>query len=367
MATEKYQQFPSQVDPAPLPLRRLSAHTPETETHEEFTDDPLALYLRDIAKIPLLTSQREKELFEIFSNQRPTATIELLGKKQEELRKIKTELKIVGLPHDRHILLAHERHIRKEIQSTHAELAKTESGRALDEIVTANLRLVVAIAKHYLHRGLALEDLIEEGNIGLMRGVERFDVNKGYKLSTYASWWIKQGIRRALQEKGSTIRLPSYQYDLHKKILKVTDRLTQEKGYIPSPEDVAAELTIDVETLLTLVASQDQIFALDGPASNDADSSDLIETIEDTSIVPPEEEAAIAIESQELQKALARNLSKREQETIALLYGLKDGRQYTRLEVAKQLSLSRERIRQLEMSALAKLRNNPRVARKLQG
>ena len=283
----------------------------ETEAAEEVdvlegvsTEDPVRMYLKEIGNVPLLTSEEEVEL------------------------------------------------------AKRVEAGDEEAKRKLTE---ANLRLVVSIAKKYVGRGMLFLDLIQEGNMGLMKAVDKFDYNKGYKFSTYATWWIRQAITRGIADTGRTIRVPVHMVETINKTLRMTRTLLQELGREPTPEEVAEHLGVPVSRVREVLKISRDPVSLDTPIGEE-DDSHLGDFIEDDSALSPADSAAFSMLKAELAQAL-ESLTERERQVIRLRFGLEDGRQRTLEEVGKEFNVTRERIRQIEAKALRKLRHPSRSKR----
>ena len=283
----------------------------ETEAAEEVdvlegvsTEDPVRMYLKEIGNVPLLTSEEEVEL------------------------------------------------------AKRVEAGDEEAKRKLTE---ANLRLVVSIAKKYVGRGMPFLDLIQEGNMGLMKAVDKFDYNKGYKFSTYATWWIRQAITRGIADTGRTIRVPVHMVETINKTLRMTRTLLQELGREPTPEEVAEHLGVPVSRVREVLKISRDPVSLDTPIGEE-DDSHLGDFIEDDSALSPADSAAFSMLKAELAQAL-ESLTERERQVIRLRFGLEDGRQRTLEEVGKEFNVTRERIRQIEAKALRKLRHPSRSKR----
>ena len=273
---------------------------------DDIADDSVRLYLREIGKIPLLNAEEELALA-----QRVVA-----GEKE-----------------------------------------------AKDQMAEANLRLVVSIAKRYVGRGLDLLDLIEEGNTGLLRAVEKFDPDKGFKFSTYATWWIRQAITRAIADQARTIRIPVHMVETINKLLRTQRRLTQDLNREPTNEEIAKEMEIDVAKVEHIMKIKQDISSLDASIRDDEEESVLADFIEDEDTITPEQSAAGQLLKEQVKDMLGA-LTEREQKILKLRFGLEDGKQHTLEEVGQEFSVTRERIRQIEAKALAKLRKH-KDARKL--
>ena len=300
-------------------------------------DDPVRMYLKEIGKIPLLSLDEETEL----------ARIVVDG------REAKTKLEEIEVDDQNTV----------SIEEYEQLLALSETAdEAKDKLVNANLRLVVSIAKRYLGRGLQFLDLIQEGNMGLIKAVDKFDHLKGFKFSTYATWWIRQAITRAVADQARTIRIPVHMVETINKLVRVQRQLVQELSREPSPEEVAARMEISVEKVQQIQKIAQEPISLESPVGEEEDSS-LGDFISDPQALDPYEYTAKMKLREELDEVLA-TLTEREERVLRLRFGLIDGRQRTLEEVGKEFNVTRERIRQIEAKALRKLKH-PSRSRKL--
>ena len=272
------------------------------ENVDQFADDSVRLYLREIGKIPLLSNEEEVDL---------------------AYRIVKGEKK------------------------------------AKDKMVEANMRLVVSIAKRYSGRGLDFLDLIQEGNTGLLRAVEKFDPDKGFKFSTYATWWIRQAITRAIADQARTIRIPVHMVETINKVLRATRKLTNELNREPTVEEIAKEMGMEPEKIDYVMKIKQDIASLDATVGRDGDDEDSVlgDFIEDEGRVSPEDAAAAQMLKEQIAEILS-SLSEREQKVVKLRFGIGGGRPHTLEEVGAEFSVTRERIRQIEAKALSKLRKH---------
>lgn len=314
---------------------------------DDVSDDSVRMFLREIGKIPLLSGDEELTLaHQIVENQPRLAKViaavaELEAKKQSEEGLSEAE--------------------KLELKSLKSE--QTKLSRPKDKMAEANLRLVVSIAKRYVGRGLDLLDLVQEGNTGLLRAVEKFDPDKGFKFSTYATWWIRQAITRAIADQARTIRIPVHMVETINKLLRTQRRLTQELNREPTNEEIAEAMEIEPEKVEHIMKIKQDISSLDASIRDDDEESVLSDFIEDEDTTSPEEAATSQLLKEQVRNMLS-TLSDREQKIIRLRFGLEDGKQHTLEEVGAEFAVTRERIRQIEAKALAKLRKH-RDAKKL--
>ena len=317
--------------------------TPEDELNngqylDDISDDSVRLHLREIGKIPLLNADEELELAQqIVAN-------------HDELEQVQEELKNPDLtPSERSKLT----------------MRQTKLSRPKDKMAEANMRLVVSIAKRYSGRGLDFLDLIQEGHTGLLRAVEKFDPDKGFKFSTYATWWIRQAITRAIADQARTIRIPVHMVETINKLLRTQRRMTQELNREPTIQELAKELEMEPEKVEYVIKIKQDISSLDAGVGRDGDDDESVlgDFIEDEDSVTPEESAATQLLKEQVQSVLS-TLSDREQKIIKMRFGLDGGKSHTLEEVGQEFAVTRERIRQIEAKALAKLRKH-KDARKL--
>lgn len=307
-------------------------------------EDPVRMYLKEIGKVPLLSGDEEIELAKLMEEgNRVQANIDAIKKEAKE----KTSAE------------EHDALMKKAEKMKTKNAAVIQKGNsAKDRLIEANLRLVVSIAKRYVGRGMQFLDLIQEGNMGLLKAVEKFDYSKGYKFSTYATWWIRQAITRAIADQARTIRIPVHMVETINKLMRVQRQLLQELGREPTTEEVAAEMKIPVERVAEIQKISQEPVSLETPIGEEEDSH-LGDFIMDEKVPVPAEAASASILREELLKVL-ETLTDREQRVLRLRFGLDDSKQRTLEEVGKEFNVTRERIRQIEAKALRKLRHPTR-------
>ncbi len=296
-------------------------------------EDPVRMYLKEIGKVPLLSAEEEISL----------------AKKMEAGDAAQVQMDEMGNDLDDDT--------KKQLQ----ELID-DGDYAKKKLAEANLRLVVSIAKRYVGRGMLFLDLIQEGNLGLIKAVEKFDYSKGYKFSTYATWWIRQAITRAIADQARTIRIPVHMVETINKLIRVSRQLLQELGREPSPEEIAEEMDIPVDRVREILKISQEPVSLETPIGEEEDSH-LGDFIQDENVPVPADAAAFTLLKEQLEEVLD-TLTDREQKVLKLRFGLDDGRARTLEEVGKEFNVTRERIRQIEAKALRKLRH-PSRSRKL--
>lgn len=312
-----------------LAVEKIDLSIPEGTNIE----DPVRMYLKEIGKVPLLSAEEEIEL----------------AQKMEAGEFAKSQLTEDGdnLDDD----------ARKELEDL-----VNQGDYAKKKLAEANLRLVVSIAKRYVGRGMLFLDLIQEGNLGLIKAVEKFDYRKGYKFSTYATWWIRQAITRAIADQARTIRIPVHMVETINKLIRVSRQLLQELGREPSPEEIAEQMEVPVERVREILKISQEPVSLETPIGEEEDSH-LGDFIQDENVPVPADAAAFTLLKEQLVEVLS-TLTEREQKVLRLRFGLDDGRARTLEEVGKEFNVTRERIRQIEAKALRKLRH-PSRSRKL--
>mgnify|MGYP002564108003 FL=1 len=306
-------------------------------------EDPVRMYLKEIGKVPLLSADEEIELAQNMED--GAVAIEKINVLKGRLDGASEEEKA---------------EIKEEIKTLQRDVDK--GADAKKRLAEANLRLVVSIAKRYVGRGMLFLDLIQEGNLGLIKAVEKFDYKKGYKFSTYATWWIRQAITRAIADQARTIRIPVHMVETINKLIRVSRQLLQELGREPSPEEIAKEMNMPVERVREILKISQEPVSLETPIGEEEDSH-LGDFIKDDNVPVPADAAAFTLLKEQLEEVLG-TLTEREQKVLTLRFGLEDGRARTLEEVGKEFNVTRERIRQIEAKALRKLRH-PSRSRKL--
>lgn len=306
-------------------------------------EDPVRMYLKEIGKVPLLSADEEIELAQNMED--GAVAIEKINVLKGRLDGASEEEKA---------------EIKEEIKTLQRDVDK--GADAKKRLAEANLRLVVSIAKRYVGRGMLFLDLIQEGNLGLIKAVEKFDYKKGYKFSTYATWWIRQAITRAIADQARTIRIPVHMVETINKLIRVSRQLLQELGREPSPEEIAKEMSIPVDRVREILKISQEPVSLETPIGEEEDSH-LGDFIKDDNVPVPADAAAFTLLKEQLEEVLG-TLTEREQKVLTLRFGLEDGRARTLEEVGKEFNVTRERIRQIEAKALRKLRH-PSRSRKL--
>lgn len=323
------------------------------EGEHTLVDDPVKVYLKEIGKVPLLSGEEEIELAKQMLKGVEFQKMIALMKDREEGKEIAEEdLPIFELLPD-----AFE---QEELDAMNAEIAKGE--KAKQRLSEANLRLVVSIAKRYVGRGMHFLDLIQEGNLGLIKAVEKFDYQKGYKFSTYATWWIRQAITRAIADQARTIRIPVHMVETINRVMRVSRQLVQELGRDPTSEEIAREINQPEEKVREILKIALDPVSLETPIGEEEDSH-LGDFIPDDDVPAPVEATSQIMLREQLVEVLS-TLTPREAKVLELRFGLRDGRQRTLEEVGKEFNVTRERIRQIESKALRKLRH-PSRSRKL--
>ena len=331
--------FPPELEDDILPPVAELEEIPEEEIVDPNTlvdsfaiDDPVRMYLKEIGKVDLLTPEREVELAQAMGA--GAAAKEQLAELEKSGGEIPAE--------------------------TLKELKKAIKGgeRAKQQLAEANLRLVVSIAKRYVGRGMLFLDLIQEGNLGLIKAVEKFDYVKGFKFSTYATWWIRQAITRAIADQARTIRIPVHMVETINKVIRVNRQLLQELGHDPSPEETAEEMGMPVEKVREILKIAQEPVSLETPIGEEEDSH-LGDFIPDEDASEPSEAASFTLLKEQLVDVLS-TLTPREEKVLRLRFGIEDGRTRTLEEVGKEFNVTRERIRQIEAKALRKLRHPSR-------
>ena len=300
-------------------------------------DDPVRMYLKEIGKVDLLTPEQEIDYAMKMAD----------GSAAQQEKEEREKAVQAGTA---------EPYTPEELEAVEARIKLgQDSGKKMAE---ANLRLVVSIAKRYVGRGMLFLDLIQEGNLGLIKAVEKFDHTKGYKFSTYATWWIRQAITRSIADQARTIRIPVHMVETINKVIRVSRQLLQELGHDPSPEEVAEEMNMPVEKVRDILKIAQEPVSLETPIGEEEDSH-LGDFIPDEDASEPAEAASFTFLHEQLEQVLS-TLTPREEKVLRLRFGIEDGRTRTLEEVGKEFNVTRERIRQIEAKALRKLRHPSR-------
>lgn len=307
-------------------------------------EDPVRMYLKEIGKVPLLSADEEIDLAQ---------KMEARSVAVEKIPLLKERLAETGDEQEKE-------EIQAEIKALQLDVDRGSDAKK--RLAEANLRLVVSIAKRYVGRGMLFLDLIQEGNLGLIKAVEKFDYRKGYKFSTYATWWIRQAITRAIADQARTIRIPVHMVETINKLIRVSRQLLQELGREPTPEEIAEEMKMPVERVREILKISQEPVSLETPIGEEEDSH-LGDFIKDDNVPVPADAATFTLLKEQLEEVLG-TLTEREQKVLTLRFGLEDGRARTLEEVGKEFNVTRERIRQIEAKALRKLRH-PSRSRKL--
>jgi RNA polymerase primary sigma factor len=323
-----------------VPLRELALDLRSSEDDGRLGgpgSDPVRMYLKEIGKVPLLTAEQEVSLAQKIERGLAAAA---------QLVILEDSYGAEGVPR------AERRPLERQV---------TEGLEAKEILIEANLRLVVSIAKRYRNRGMAFLDLIQEGNLGLMRAVDKFDYTKGFKFSTYATWWIRQAITRAIADQARTIRIPVHMVETINKVVRVQRQMLQELGREPTLEELADRTEMTTSRVREILRINQDTVSLNEPMGDEEDFS-LSDVIEDQGAVVPADAAARAMLNEAVKQALSE-LSDREQKVVRLRFGLDDGQMRTLEEVGREFGVTRERIRQIESKTLAKLRHPMRSSR----
>ncbi len=346
METEQFEDFLDEVEEKGIELERDDEPKDDKKEKKQIDmknlsvprnvkiDDPVRMYLKEIGRVDLLTADEEVEL-----------AIKILD----------------GMAAEEKLAALREEHNDPEYYDKELDLIIIKGENARKHLAEANLRLVVSIAKRYVGRGMLFLDLIQEGNMGLMKAVEKFDHTKGFKFSTYATWWIRQAITRAIADQARTIRIPVHMVETINKLIRVQRQLLQDLGREPTPEEIGEEMDLTEEKVRGILKISQEPVSLETPIGEE-DDSHLGDFIEDTDAQSPSDHAAYELLKEQLEDVLD-TLTDREENVLRLRFGLDDGRTRTLEEVGKVFGVTRERIRQIEAKALRKLRHPSRSKR----
>ena len=322
----------AEEEPTESEIQKIEVEKPEQTAplpDSPALGDLVRMYLKEIGKVPLLSAEEEAALGEqIHAGQQAAAQLQTLPADADAATR----------------------------QALEAAVARSE--QAKQRLAESNLRLVVSIAKRYIGRGMQLLDLVQEGNLGLIKAVEKFDYTKGYKFSTYATWWIRQAITRSIADQARTIRIPVHMVETINKVIRTSRTLLQELGHDPSPEEIAASMDMPVEKVEEILKIAQDPVSLETPIGEEEDSH-LGDFIQDEEAAQPAEAASYNLLKEQLVDVLG-TLTPREEKVLRLRFGLEDGRPHTLEEVGKEFDVTRERIRQIEAKALRKLRHPSR-------